>query len=300
MLAQSGGLAVRRAAGQRAQVECSQRFVVLRMRGENLREHIRTLGANLCIDLRVVHEDQRLADAALNLLGFCRGVVGERGLDLLLQVVLQARIGLEAGEFTLAEVIAGIRDKLIRRHPHVFGNTQVSGVGEVLENWEKLKAAERQAGAKPDKGALGTVPPALPALMQAATFQRRAAREEVLAGRGVDGIRETFRVSLQTWIENPGLFRLYAQEMQHPTSPMGKMARELRPEVVLIDLGLPDANGCDIARSLRASAESSSAKLVALTGYGDVAMRRLAHEAGFDDFVVKPFSAEGLAALLQS
>jgi tetrapyrrole methylase family protein/MazG family protein len=96
--------------------------------------------------------------------------------DLLLQIVLQAQIGLEAVEFTLAEIIAGIRDKLIRRHPHVFGDTKVSGVGEVLENWEKLKAAEREAGARPDKGALGTVPPALPALMQAATYQRRAAR----------------------------------------------------------------------------------------------------------------------------
>jgi tetrapyrrole methylase family protein/MazG family protein len=96
--------------------------------------------------------------------------------DLLLQIVLQSQIGLEAGEFTQAEVIAGIRAKLIRRHPHVFGDTRVSGVGEVLENWEKLKAAEREAGPKPDKGVLGTVPPALPALMQAAAYQRRAAR----------------------------------------------------------------------------------------------------------------------------
>jgi tetrapyrrole methylase family protein/MazG family protein len=96
--------------------------------------------------------------------------------DLLLQIVLQAQIGLEAGEFSLAEVIAGIREKLIRRHPHVFGDTKVSGVGEVLVNWEKLKAAERGDSAKPDKGALGTVPPGLPALMQADTYQRRAAR----------------------------------------------------------------------------------------------------------------------------
>src|SRR5262245_58511275 len=73
----------------------------------------------------------------------------------------------------------------------------------------------------------------------------RAAREEIIAGRGVDAVRESFRVSVQTWIENPGLFRLYAQEMQHPTSPVGKMARELRAEVHadlaqdLIRLGLP-------------------------------------------------------------
>jgi tetrapyrrole methylase family protein/MazG family protein len=96
--------------------------------------------------------------------------------DLLLQVVLQSQIGLEAGEFTLAEVIAGIRAKLIRRHPHVFGDVKVRGVGDVLANWEKLKAAERGQAAKPDKGTLGTVPRGLPALLQAATYQRRAGR----------------------------------------------------------------------------------------------------------------------------
>jgi len=102
--------------------------------------------------------------------------------DLLLQIVLHSQIALESGEFTLAEVIAGIQAKIIRRHPHVFGDarTRVNGVGEVLANWEKLKAAERVAAGhsaeKPDKGVLGTVPPALPALMQADTYQHRAAR----------------------------------------------------------------------------------------------------------------------------
>jgi len=96
--------------------------------------------------------------------------------DLLLQVVLHGQIALEAGEFSLAEVIAGLHAKLVRRHPHVFGDTKVNSVGEVLENWEKLKAAERGGQPKPDKGALGTLPPGLPALLQAATYQRRAAR----------------------------------------------------------------------------------------------------------------------------
>jgi tetrapyrrole methylase family protein/MazG family protein len=96
--------------------------------------------------------------------------------DLLLQIVLQSQIAIEAGEFSMAEVIAGIQAKIIRRHPHVFGDVKVSGVGEVLENWEKLKALERNGQPKPDQGALGSVPAALPALMQADTFQRRAAR----------------------------------------------------------------------------------------------------------------------------
>jgi len=99
--------------------------------------------------------------------------------DLLLQVVLHSQIALEAGEFSMAEVIADIQSKLIRRHPHVFGEVKVSGVGEVLENWEKLKAQERDEAAKSGKqsqGALGSVPPGLPALIQADTYQRRAAR----------------------------------------------------------------------------------------------------------------------------
>lgn len=96
--------------------------------------------------------------------------------DLLLQIVLHAQIAIEAGEYTMGEVIAGIREKLIRRHPHVFGDTRVSGVGEVLENWEKLKAAEKGEHAPAEQGALGTLPRGLPALLQAATYQRRAAR----------------------------------------------------------------------------------------------------------------------------
>jgi len=96
--------------------------------------------------------------------------------DLLLQIVLQSQIATEAGEFSMAEVIAGIQAKIIRRHPHVFGDVKVSGVQEVLENWEKLKAAERHGEARPNKGALGTVPPGLPALALAETYQRRAAR----------------------------------------------------------------------------------------------------------------------------
>ena len=69
-------------------------------------------------------------------------IVEELG-DLLLQVVLQAQIASEAGGFTLAEVAEGISKKLIRRHPHVFGDTQVQTVAEVRANWEQIKAAEK-------------------------------------------------------------------------------------------------------------------------------------------------------------
>ena len=96
--------------------------------------------------------------------------------DLLLQIVLNAQIASEEGEFGMPDVFKGIYDKLIRRHPHVFGETRVDGVGSVLKNWEKLKAEERAGSTEPEKGLLDGVPLALPALLQAQDYQDRAAR----------------------------------------------------------------------------------------------------------------------------
>ena len=96
--------------------------------------------------------------------------------DLLLQIVLNAQIAAEEGEFTMADVLRGIYDKIIRRHPHVFGDVTLDGVQGVLKNWEKLKAVERANGQKPEKGLLDGVPLALPALSQAQEYQDRAAR----------------------------------------------------------------------------------------------------------------------------
>ena len=66
--------------------------------------------------------------------------------DLLLQIMLNSQIASEEGEFTVNDVLKGIYDKIIRRHPHVFGEVKVSGVDGVLANWEKLKEGERKEG----------------------------------------------------------------------------------------------------------------------------------------------------------
>jgi tetrapyrrole methylase family protein/MazG family protein len=95
--------------------------------------------------------------------------------DLILQIVLQAQIATEGGDFRMAEVIAGINDKLVRRHPHVFGELELEDVGQVLHNWEAMKEAEREAEGN-DKGLLDGVPVGLPALAQANELQSRAAR----------------------------------------------------------------------------------------------------------------------------
>ncbi|KAF0106237.1 MAG: hypothetical protein FD146_2749 [Anaerolineaceae bacterium] len=95
--------------------------------------------------------------------------------DLLLQIVLNAQIGSEEGEFAMADVLKGIHGKIVRRHPHVFGDLQLDGVQGVLKNWEKLKAAERAENGG-EKGLLDGVPLSLPALAQAQEYQDRAAR----------------------------------------------------------------------------------------------------------------------------
>jgi XTP/dITP diphosphohydrolase len=99
--------------------------------------------------------------------------------DVLLQVVFHARVAAERTDgtgFDIDDLATGIVEKLIRRHPHVFGDVQVSGPEDVKRNWDAIKAAERggRSGALP--AALGSVPFGQPALSLAAQLQRRAER----------------------------------------------------------------------------------------------------------------------------
>lgn len=104
-----------------------------------------------------------------------RALAEELG-DVLLQVIFHAQIAAETGRFTMNDVIAGLSDKLVRRHPHVFGNVQADDADAVLRTWDEVKRRERgDAGSKPES-LLGSVPRALPALMEAEKIQQRAAR----------------------------------------------------------------------------------------------------------------------------
>jgi tetrapyrrole methylase family protein/MazG family protein len=96
--------------------------------------------------------------------------------DLLLQIVLHSQIAVEEGEFSMSDVIASIDAKIKRRHPHVFGGVQVSGVGDVIANWEAIKRGERADNGNGRKSALDGVPRDLPALTQAEAYSDRAAR----------------------------------------------------------------------------------------------------------------------------
>jgi tetrapyrrole methylase family protein/MazG family protein len=120
-------------------------------------------------------------------------LAGELG-DLLLQILFHADIAREAGRFDIADVISGIHDKMVRRHPHVFGNAKADTPEQVLKNWAQLKAAEKQEASRfqisniksqmvegaPTKQLLPSVldgiPRSLPALLEAHQLTRRAAQ----------------------------------------------------------------------------------------------------------------------------
>ena len=91
--------------------------------------------------------------------------------DILLHILFHSEIGLETGEFTLSGVIKGESEKLIYRHPHVFGDVVVSGPDEVAHNWEQLK--RRESGRN---SVLDGVPKALPSLQRAARIQEKASK----------------------------------------------------------------------------------------------------------------------------
>jgi MazG family protein len=122
--------------------------------------------------------------------------------DLLLHGAMHAVIAEESREFTLAEVLAGISDKLVRRHPHVFGPTRAGGTRDVLKNWEQIKMSEGR------RSVLEGIPRHLPALQRAMQVQRRA------AAVGFD------------WKKTGDVLKKVAEEAQEVRAARGKKRRE--------------------------------------------------------------------------
>lgn len=118
-----------------------------------------------------IEEAYEVADAIER--GELEDLRGELG-DLLLQVVYHARMAEEVGAFRFADVVEGICRKMIRRHPHVFGDEQVENANAQTAAWERLKAEERQAG-QSDTSHLAGIARGLPALVRAGKLGRRAA-----------------------------------------------------------------------------------------------------------------------------
>lgn len=114
-----------------------------------------------------IEETYELCDAIMA--GDMRNVAKELG-DVLLHIVFYAKIGSEKGEFDIAQVCNLLCDKLVYRHPHVYGNVEASGSGEVVRNWEQLKRTERDG----NMTVLSGVPVSLPSLIKAYRMQDKA------------------------------------------------------------------------------------------------------------------------------
>jgi MazG family protein len=112
-----------------------------------------------------IEETYELADAITD--GDWKGIKEELG-DLMLHLVFYAKIGTEQNRFTLAEMIHGVCDKLVARHPHIYGDVQVADEEDVKRNWEKLKMKEGKTSV------LGGVPKTLPATVKAMRLQEKA------------------------------------------------------------------------------------------------------------------------------
>lgn len=123
--------------------------------------------------------------------------------DLLLQVVFHAQLGSERGAFDFERVCQELADKLVRRHPHVFGDVKVRDVDQVWANWEKIKRAEKAGSARERRSALDGVPRRMPGLMRA---------QKLLKKGGKAGLVEPVKASGRVGADEVGrrLFELAA------------------------------------------------------------------------------------------
>lgn len=177
--------------------------------------------------------------------------------DVLMQVVLHAQIAADAGAFTMADIARDINEKLIRRHPHVFGSTasQASSTDDVLAIWDSVKLAEK--GAKDEgavesgecpEGLLDGVPRALPALMQAQKVSRKAA-----------AVGFEWETTAAVWD------KVAEERAEFEAEPAGSEARELEFGDMLFALvNVARREGVDAESALRASTAKFRARWSAM------------------------------------
>ena len=158
--------------------------------------------------------------------------------DLLLQVLFYAEMASEAGYFNLEEVANSLSEKLIRRHPHVFGNIEAEDANAVLRNWEQIKVAEKRAKADAERphSIMAEVPRSMPSMLEASKLGSKAAKV------GFD------------WPNVDGLFDKLAEETEELREELASDAQSERVEQELGDLLFTAVN---LARHLRVDPESA-------------------------------------------
>ena len=149
-----------------------------------------------------------------------QNAIAEELGDLLLQVVLQAQVAQDSGYFSLKEVAQGIAEKLIRRHPHVFGEVEVDSVEMVRENWEKIKAVEK--GINPEEKQLLSTKlthytQSLPPLMAGTKISQKAASVG-FEWENIEGVWDKFEEELAEFKE-----ALQTEDTEHQESELGDL-----------------------------------------------------------------------------
>jgi XTP/dITP diphosphohydrolase/tetrapyrrole methylase family protein/MazG family protein len=147
--------------------------------------------------------------------------------DVLIQVVFHAQLAAERGDFVFDDVAREINEKLIRRHPHVFGAHKVDTTAQVLEVWEKVKAGEKAAAGKTESTLFKSMPPRLPALMFAEAVMKQIEKKQLPAAGSIDGAEIARRASGLTEAEaGRRLFELAAACRQAGIDPEMALRQE--------------------------------------------------------------------------
>ena len=189
--------------------------------------------------------------------------------DLLLQIVFHSQIAREEGRFTVAEVIREIHDKMIRRHPHVFGKTRAKDSAEVLRNWEQIKAEERRAGEKKQNSASDSSVPKVASLLDGVSRALPATLE------GFQLTRKASRIGFD-WEDTSGVFEKMNEEAEELKRAL-KEQNHLKMEEELGDLLFSAVN---LSRFLKVDPEIALKKANAKFARRFREMEKLARENG--------------------
>ncbi len=204
------------------------------------------------------------------------GVLEEELGDLLFQIAFHATLAKEAGAFTIADVARGIHEKLVSRHPHVFGTVEVSGPSEVARNWEVIKAEEKQR-----RSLMDDIGRSLPALLLAHKVQRRA------ASVGFD------------WSDPVGVFEKVREELEEVASELGDSGGDgvewaVAPSKMVDEVGDLLFAVVNLARHLRVDPEEALRKA---SRRFERRFRRMEEKASDKGLDLAGLSAEELDAL---
>ncbi len=159
--------------------------------------------------------------------------------DLLLQVLFYAQMASEAGYFDIEDVAANLNAKLIRRHPHIFGDVVASDSADVLRNWEQIKQSEKKASASPRSSMLEDIPRSMPAMLEAGKLGSRAAKV------GFD------------WPDANGLFEKLQEEIGELKAELAPSSADQTPSAIEAEMGDLLFTAINLARHLKVDPESA-------------------------------------------